>query len=188
MTASKEKYDESKPGPRLIVLMGLVTTGGNAGLLSIEALRTSPVSMVYAVALATAAVATLVALRRGRPSDTSPEAEMPRTGPVWHESTLFTDPLVAGTRGLLRVHPVLAVRPGPGRRAADDRPGRVVPGGLGDRDSRRGLRSDWRHRFEEAAERRRGESAPGPAGAEAGTARATRAVRPRRRSRSSPTE
>ncbi len=92
MTASKEKYDESKPGPRLIVLMGLVTTGGNAGLLSIEALRTSPVSMVYAVALATAAVATLVALRRGRPSDTSPEAEMPRTGPVWHESTLFTDP------------------------------------------------------------------------------------------------
>ncbi|MDE2689383.1 MAG: hypothetical protein OXI49_02655 [Acidobacteriota bacterium] len=92
MTARKEKYDESKPGPRLIVLMGLVTTGGNAGLLSIEALRTSPVSMVYAVALATAAVATLVALRRRRPSDTSPEAETPRTGPVWHEATVFTDP------------------------------------------------------------------------------------------------
>ena len=90
---TKEKsLDESKPGPRFLVLMGLVTTGGNAGLLSIEALRTSPVSMVYAVALATAAVATLVALRRGAPSATSPEAETPRTGPVWHESTLFTDP------------------------------------------------------------------------------------------------
>ena len=90
--SNEKRLDESKPGPRFLVLMGLVTAGGNAGLLSIEALRTSPVSMVYAVALATAAVATLVALRRGRPSDTSPEAEAPRTGPVWHESTLFTDP------------------------------------------------------------------------------------------------
>ena len=92
MTASKEKYDESKPGPRLIVLMGLLITGGDTGLLSIDALRTSPLSMVYAVALATAAVATLVALRRGARNDTSPEAEAPRTGPVWHESTVFTDP------------------------------------------------------------------------------------------------
>ena len=39
-----------------------------------------------------AAVATLVALRRGAQSATSPEAEAPRTDPVWHESTLFTDP------------------------------------------------------------------------------------------------
>ena len=90
---TKEKrLDESKPGPRFLVLMGLLFAGDDTGLLSIEALRTSPVSMVYAVALATAAVATLVALRRGRPSDTSPAAEAPRTGPVWHESTLFTDP------------------------------------------------------------------------------------------------
>lgn len=86
----ERRLDESKPGPRFLVLLGLVTAGGNAGLLSIEALRTSPVSMVYAVALATAAVATLVALRaRGDPS---PEAATLRTGPVWHESTLFTDP------------------------------------------------------------------------------------------------
>ena len=92
MTESKEKYDESKPGPRLIVLMGLLITGGDTGLLSIEALRTSPLSMVYAVALATAAVATLVALRRGAQDRTSLETEAPRTGPVWHESTLFTDP------------------------------------------------------------------------------------------------
>ncbi len=92
MTARKEKYDESKPGPRLIVLMGLLITGSDTGLLSIDALRTSPLSMVYAVALATATVATLVALRRGARSDTSPETEAPRTGPVWHESTLFTDP------------------------------------------------------------------------------------------------
>lgn len=92
MTESKEKYDESKPGPRLIVLMGLLTTGGDTGLLSIDALRTSPLSMVYAVALATAAVATLVAFRRGARSDTSPGVEAPRTGPGWYESTLFTDP------------------------------------------------------------------------------------------------
>ncbi|MXX63414.1 MAG: hypothetical protein F4112_07380 [Holophagales bacterium] len=92
MTPSKEKYDESKPGPRLIVLMGLLITGSDTGLLSIDALRTSPVSMIYAVALATAVVATLLALRRGAQEDTSPEAEAPRTGPVWHESTLFTDP------------------------------------------------------------------------------------------------
>ena len=92
MTESKEKYDESKPGPRLLVLMGLLITGSDSGLLSIETLRTSPVSMIYAVALATAAVATLVALRRGAQDGTSPEAEAPRTGPVWHESTLFTDP------------------------------------------------------------------------------------------------
>ena len=91
MTEEKS-LDESKPGPRFLVLMGLVTTGGNAGLLSIEALRTSPVSMVYAVALATAAVATLVALRSGARSDTSPEAATLRTDTVWHESTLFTDP------------------------------------------------------------------------------------------------
>ena len=87
-----EDLDESKPGPRFVVLMGLLVTGGDTGLLSIEALRTSPVSVVYAVALATSAVATLVALRRGSRRDTSPEAEGPRTGPVWHESTLFTDP------------------------------------------------------------------------------------------------
>ncbi|MDE2851675.1 MAG: hypothetical protein OXP74_13795 [Acidobacteriota bacterium] len=92
MTESKEKYDESKPGPRLIVLMGLLITGGDTGLLSIEALRASPLSMVYAVALATAAVATLVALRRGAQDGTSLETEAPRTAPVWHESTLFTDP------------------------------------------------------------------------------------------------
>jgi len=92
MTASKEKYDESKPGPRLIVLMGLLITGSDTGLLSIDALRTSPVSMIYAIALATAAVATLVALRRAARSDASPEAEAPRTGPIWHESTVFTDP------------------------------------------------------------------------------------------------
>ncbi len=90
---TKEKgLDESKPGPRFLVLMGLLIAGSDSGLLSIEALRTSPVSMVYAVALATAAVATLVALRPGAPSETSPEAEMPGTGPVWHESTVFTDP------------------------------------------------------------------------------------------------
>ena len=72
--------------------MGLLFVGQDAGLLSIEALRTSPVSMAYAVALATAAVATLAFVARNRNGDRAGEEGAPRTGPVWHESTLFTDP------------------------------------------------------------------------------------------------
>lgn len=91
MTKEK-KLDESRPGPRLLVLMGLLFTGEDAGLLSLEALRTSPVSMAYAIALATAALATLVAMRRDGRGEAAREPKAPRTGPVWHESTLFTDP------------------------------------------------------------------------------------------------
>ena len=58
----------------------------------IEALRTSPVSIAYAVALATAAVATVMSLLRNIPSELAGEEGAPRTGPVWHESTVFTDP------------------------------------------------------------------------------------------------
>ena len=92
MTKEEKGLDESKPGPRFLVLMGLFFTGEDAGLLSLEAVRTSPVSMVYAVALATAAVATLVALTRSGRSEATPEPDLPRTSAVWHESTLFTDP------------------------------------------------------------------------------------------------
>ncbi len=92
MTADKKKHDESKPSARFLVLMGLLFTGEDAGLLSIEALRTSPVSMAYAVALATAAVATLAFLLRRIHSEPAGEEAAPRTSPVWHESTLFTDP------------------------------------------------------------------------------------------------
>ena len=60
--------------------------------MSIEALRTSPVSIAYAVALATAAVATLVFLLRAIHSEPAGAEGAPPTGPVWHESTVFTDP------------------------------------------------------------------------------------------------
>ena len=92
MTENKKPYDESRPGPRILVLFGLLVTGSETELLSIEALRTSPLSMLYAVALATAAIATLVALRRGPRSGALPGTEAPQTGPVWHESKWFTDP------------------------------------------------------------------------------------------------
>ena len=90
---AEEQYDPSKPSARFIVLMGLFSAGGDAGLLSIEGLRTSPVSVVYAVALATAAVATLMFARRQSEAAAGDQAgNTPRTGPVWHESDVFTDP------------------------------------------------------------------------------------------------
>ncbi len=39
MTSLAKKHDESKPSARFVVLMGLLFTGEDAGLLSIEALR-----------------------------------------------------------------------------------------------------------------------------------------------------
>ena len=91
MTAEKG-MDESRPGPRFLVLMGLLWAGEDAGVLSFEALRTSPVSVAYAVALATAAGATLWPVLRDLRRDRADEEGAPRTGPVWHESTVFTEP------------------------------------------------------------------------------------------------
>ncbi len=91
MTA-KDKHDESKPSARFAVLMGLFWVGQDAGLLSIEALRTSTVSMAYAAALATAALATLRAVLKPSGVERSNEGTATTTGPVWHESTLFSDP------------------------------------------------------------------------------------------------
>ena len=72
--------------------MGLFWVGQDAGLLSIEALRTSTVSMAYAAALAIAALATLRAVLKPSGIERSNGETVPTTGPVWHESTLFTDP------------------------------------------------------------------------------------------------
>ena len=91
MTA-KDKHDESKPSARFAVLMGLFWVGQDAGLLSIEALRTSTVSMAYAAALATATLATLRAVRKPSGVERRNGETATTTGPVWHESTLFTDP------------------------------------------------------------------------------------------------
>ncbi len=91
MTA-KDKHDESKPSARFAVLMGLFWVGQDAGLLSIEALRTSTVSMAYAAALATATLVTLWTVLKPLWVEPSSKEAVPTTGPVWHESTLFTDP------------------------------------------------------------------------------------------------
>ncbi len=90
----KKELDESRPGPRFFVLSALLFSGRDAGLLGIEAIRTSPLSMAYAAALATALAATLTVVVR-RMSIESPAVVIPdleRTGPDWHKATLFTDP------------------------------------------------------------------------------------------------
>ncbi len=74
------------------MLSGLVWSAEDAGLVDLEAFPTSPVSMAYAVAWGTALVATLAASVRSRRRPGEGGGETPRTGPVWHESTLFTDP------------------------------------------------------------------------------------------------
>lgn len=94
MKSLARKYDESKLSARVAILMGLVTFQLADGLLSLEALRTSPLAQSYAVALAVMGLGVLVfALQklRGYLSEPTPIAE-PRTGPVWHEARLFTDP------------------------------------------------------------------------------------------------
>lgn len=92
MTSLANKYDDSKLSARLAILIGLVTF--DDGLLSQEALRTSPLALSYAVALAVMGLGVLVfALQklRGYLSPGTPMAE-PKAEPVWHEARLFTDP------------------------------------------------------------------------------------------------
>ena len=94
MTSLARKYDQSKLSVRVAILIGLVTFQVADGLLSPEALRTSPLAQSYAVALAVMGLGVLVfALQKllGYLSEPVPIAE-PRTGPVWHEARLFTDP------------------------------------------------------------------------------------------------
>ena len=94
MSSLARKYDESKLSARLGILVGLVTFQLVDGLLSPEALRTSPLAQSYAVALAVMGLGVLVfALQklRGYLNPATQVAE-PRTGPVWHEARLFTDP------------------------------------------------------------------------------------------------
>ena len=94
MSSLARKYDESKLSARLGILVGLVMFQLADGLLSPEALRTSPLAQSYAVALAVMGLGVLVfALQklRGYLNPETPVAE-PRTGPVWHEARLFTDP------------------------------------------------------------------------------------------------
>ena len=94
MKSLARKYDESKLSARVAILTGLVTFQLADGLLSPEALRTSPLAQSYAVALAVMGLGVLVfALQKLRSylSEPAPVAK-PRTGPVWHEARLFTDP------------------------------------------------------------------------------------------------
>lgn len=94
MSSLAKKYDESKLSARLGILVGLVTFQLADGLLSPEALRTSPLAQSYAVALGVMGLGVLVfALQklRGYLNPATQVAE-PRTGPVWHEARLFSDP------------------------------------------------------------------------------------------------
>ena len=90
--AEKKKHDESKPSARLLVLSGLFFVGQDTGLLGIEALRTSTVAMLYAAALSTALLATLMFLwRESRKAPTQSEPT-PVSDPFWDRPRLFTDP------------------------------------------------------------------------------------------------
>ena len=94
MRSIAKKYDQSKLSARVAILIGLVTFQVADGLLTPEALRTSPLAQSYAVALAVMGLGVLVfALQKLRSylSEPTPIAES-RTGPVWHEARLFTDP------------------------------------------------------------------------------------------------
>ncbi len=90
--AEEKKYDESKPAARLLVVSGLFFVGWDAGLLGIEALRTSTVAMLYAAALSTALLATLMLLMRESRKAPTPSEPTPVFDPFRDQPRLFTDP------------------------------------------------------------------------------------------------
>ena len=88
------KYDESRLSARLLVFWGLLMSGLVQDLLSPDNLRSSLVSVSYAVALAAMTLGLFrFVIRQGRkyldPEEPAPHAE---TAPSWHEARLFTDP------------------------------------------------------------------------------------------------
>ena len=88
------KYDESRLSARLLVFWGLLMSGLVHDLLSPDNLRSSLVSVSYAVALAAMTLGLFrFVIRQGRkylnPEEPAPRAE---TAPPWHEARLFTDP------------------------------------------------------------------------------------------------
>ena len=94
MSSLARKYDESKLSARLGILVGLVMFQLVDGLLSPEALRTSPLAQSYAFALGVMGLGVLVFALQKLRGYLNPAAQVaePRTGPVWHEARLFTDP------------------------------------------------------------------------------------------------
>ena len=92
MTSLAKKYDQSRLSARFALLIGLLMAGSMDGLLSPESLRTSPLALSYAIALAAMALSTLTFLLREARGYLTPGAPEPQTGPAWHEARLFTDP------------------------------------------------------------------------------------------------
>ena len=90
--AEEKKYDESKPSARLLLISGLFFVGRDTGLLGIEALRTSTVAMLYAAALSTALLATLMFLWRESRKAPTPSEPTPVSDPFWDQPRQFTDP------------------------------------------------------------------------------------------------
>ncbi len=90
--AEEKKYDESKPLARLLLISGFFFVGRDTGLLGIEALRTSTVAMLYAAALSTALLATLMSLSRESRKAPTPSEPTPVYDPFRDQPRLFTDP------------------------------------------------------------------------------------------------
>ena len=90
--AEEKKYDESKPLARLLLISVLFFVGQDTGLLGIEALRTSTVAMLYAAALSTALLATLMSLWRESRKAPTPSEPTPVYDPFRDQPRLFTDP------------------------------------------------------------------------------------------------
>jgi len=87
----KDRYDESKPSARMVVVLGLFWTGLDGGLLNFREPETALVAGTYTVALITAVIANLVALRS--PRDDDGEAAIQAAGATtWHEPQIFSDP------------------------------------------------------------------------------------------------
>lgn len=94
VATASNKYDESRLSARLVVFWGLLMSGFTEDLLWPDNLRTSLVSVAYAVALAAMTLGMLrFVIREGR-NYLNPEEPAPRSeaGPTWHDARLFTDP------------------------------------------------------------------------------------------------
>jgi len=94
VATTSNKYDESRLSARLVVFWGLLMSGFAEDLLWPDDLRTSLVSVTYAVALAAMTLGMLrFVIREGR-NYLNPEVPAPRAeaGPTWHQARLFTDP------------------------------------------------------------------------------------------------
>ena len=140
--AEEKKYDESKPSARLLLISGLFFVGRDTDLLGIEALRTSTVAMLYAAALSTALLATLMFLWRESRKAPTPSEPTPVSDPFWDQPRQFTDPWYQVPALFCVTVLGCQFAPRSDRRTARNGSGRVVPGFPGGHYGRHGARSE----------------------------------------------